>query len=260
MRGFGSCSGEGSSVKASRVAGILLLAYGLLVFGDQGAGELKTGGKALFSNLFIYGSAVRWPAAGFEALQGLVLALVGVFILRLKPRDRDPSELSSLWMVMDAGADSLTFFFGVCFVWVILVYVREPGELGAQVIQYLYGTPITNILVFNLSAIMLALLGVYRARRRVFRWLPSWFATGAEGLRFGTALVCLGVLILAAATYAGISIDSFGVLLKPLGSACSEGCYFVSTSDLVAAGVGAVMFLVGTIVSTERLFPRERQV
>jgi hypothetical protein len=239
-----------------------LLVYGFIVFADQGAGELTKRSVGYFISPYIWGSSVAWPEAGFQALLGLLMALAGFFVLRFKPKKSDFSgEISYLWPSLRAFLDTLILFFALCLTWEVLLSIYEPGTMNMQVIQYLDGLGISNIFVMNLSAIMLVFLSAFKLRNSLFGWLSRWLTSKGFTLGFGFLSLSLGAVISVITFYLAnsliVSILTQGTVAQPRYFSCDEQCYLVGTLDLAAGSVGAVLALVGVIVSTERLFPRK---
>ena len=245
-----------------KLAALALLVYGLIVFADLGAGELIKRRVDYVVSPYIWGSSVAWPEAGFMALLGLLIALAGFFVLRFKPKKSDFSgEISHLWPSLRALLDTLILFFALCLTWEVLLSIYEPGTMNMQVIQYLDGLGISNIFVMNLSAIMLVFLSAVKLRNPLFGWLPRWPTPRRFTLGFGFLSLSLGAVISVITFYLAssliVSILTQGTLAQPRYFSCNEECYLVGTLDLAAGSVGAVLALVGVIVSTERLFPRK---
>jgi len=242
----------------ARVGGLFLFVYGLAIFVDQGAGELIKRGVAYFVSPYIWGSNFTWPHAGFIAFEGLITSLFGFFVVRFKPRQSDSaSEISHFWPFMRAFNDTLVLFFGLCVIWEALLSVYEPHAMYIQVIQYLYGTGITNFFVLNFSLAMLTVVGVFRLRRLLFGWLPLFVSPKKLTLGFGLLILATGAAILTASIFLADSYNVVGVLAQPLYYSCQEGCYLMNTFAFVGMGVGVVMLLSGGIITMERLFPRE---
>jgi uncharacterized membrane protein len=250
---------DSAIVLSAKLAALALFVYGLIVFADQGAGELMKRGAAYVVSPYIWDSSFAWPEAGFVAFQGLLMALTGFFVLRLKPKKSDfSSEISYAWPFLRALLDTLILFFALCLTWEVLLSIYEPGTMYMQVIQYLYGTGISNVLVMNFSAIMLAFLSAFKLRSLLFGWLPPRLTPKSFTLGSGFLSLSLGVVIFVIALYSANSLNVVSILTQPHYFSCNEECYFVGTLDLVGMGVGAILALIGAIVSVERLFPRER--
>lgn len=242
----------------ARVGGLFLFVYGLAVFADQGAGELIKRGVAYFVSPYIWGSNFTWPRAGFIAFEGLMASLFGFFVVRFKPRQSDStSEISHFWPFMRAFNDTLVLFFGLCVVWEALLSVYEPHAMYIQVIQYLYGTGITNYFVLNFSLAMLVVVGVFRLRGVLFVWLPPAVSPKKLTLGFGLLTLAAGAAILTTSVILADSYNVVGTLAQPLYYSCQEKCYLMNTLVFVGLGVGVVMLLAGGIIAMERLFPRE---
>jgi hypothetical protein len=243
-------------VLSAKLAAMALFVYGLIVFTDQAAGALMKGLVAYVVSPYIWGSSWAWPLNGFVAFQGLLMTLTGFFALRFKSKKSDiSSEISYVWPFLRAFLDALILFFALCLTWEVLLSVYEPGAMYMQVIQYLNGTGISNTLVMNFSAVMLALLSVFKLRSLLFGWLPPWLSPKRFTLGFGLLSLSIGSVIFVIALYLANSFNMVSILAQPRNF--SEECYFLGTSDLAGVGVGAILALVGAIVSTERLFPRE---
>ena len=244
-------------VLSAKLAAFALFVYGLIVFADLGAGQLKGGGAYVVSP-YIWASNSGWPFNGLQAFQGLLMALAGFFVLRYKPRANDiSSEISYVWPSLRAFLDTLILFFVLCLTWEVLLSAYEPGTMYMQVIQYLDGTGISNMFVMNLSAIMLALLSAFKLRSFLFGWLPPWLTPKRSTLGFGLLCLSIGAVVFAVALYLANSSNIVSNLVEPSFLSCNEECYFAGTLDLAGGGVGAILALVGVIVLMERLFPRE---
>jgi hypothetical protein len=249
---------DSAVVLSVKLAALALFVYGLIVFADQGAGELIKGGVAYVVSPYIYGSSLAWPLAGEEAFQGLLMALAGFFVLRFKSKESDFSpEPSYLWPFLRAFLDTLILFFAWCLTWEVLLSMFKPGMMYIQVIQYLLATGISNTFVMSLSAIMLILLSAFKLRSFLFSWLPPWLTSKGFTLGFGILSLSLGVVVFVTALYLANSFNIASLLARPRDFSCNEACYFACTLDLVGEGAGAVLAFVGVIVSIERLFPRE---
>ena len=243
----------------ARIGGLFLFVYGLAVFADQGAGELIKRGVAYFVTPYIWGSNFAWPHAGFIAFEGLLMSLLGFFVIRFKPRQSDSaSDISHFWPFMRAFNDTLFFFFGLCVLWEGLLSIYEPHAMYIQVIQYLDGTGITNFFVLNFSLAMLAVVAVFRLRGVLFGWLPSAVSPRHLTLGFGLLTFAVGGAVLTVSTYLADSFNVLGVLAQPLYYSCTESCYLMNTFDFVGLGVGVLMMIAGGIISMEKMFPRER--
>jgi len=241
-----------------RIGALALFVYGIIVFADQAAGELILRGVALVVSPYIWGSPSPWPLAGFQAFIGLMWALVGFFVFRLKPAESDfRSEMSYFWTILRALEDVVTLFFGLCLVWEILLLIYEPSAMYLQVIQFLAGTGISNMFVMNFSGIMLTFIVVFRLRGRFLHRFPPWMFPEKSTLRFGLLALLVGALTFFVALSLAQSFNFVNVLSQPRTFSCREECFFSATLDLTMAGLGAVALIVGAITSMERLFPRE---
>lgn len=245
-------------VLSAKVAAFVVFVYGLIVFADQGAGQLFKGGVAYVVSPYIWGSNNTWPLAGGWAVVGLVMAMIGFLVLRFSSRQSDfSSDIPYFWPFLRALVDTLILFFALCLTWEILLSYYEPTLMFMQVIQYLDGTGITNNFVLNFSAIMLVLLWTFKLRSRLFRWLPSWVTSRKFTLRFGALSLSVGLALFVTAIYMANSSNIVGILSQPPYISCSEECYFVGTLDLAGGVVGVIFVVVGLLVSMERLLARE---
>lgn len=241
-----------------RLAGLVLFVYGLLIFGDLGAGVLKGRDAGYIVTPYIWDSSSGWPTNGLIAFEGLLMGLAGLFIVRLRPKESDFSrELPYAWPLLRALTDTLIVFFAACLTWEILLYALMPGVMYMQVIQYFAGIGISNWFVLNLSAIVLALLTVIRLRGVLFGWLPNWSTPGKFTLASGLLSLSGGAAVLAVASWLASYYDMAEALVRV---SCSEECSLMGASDLVAESVGVVLILLGAMVSVERLLPRDATV
>lgn len=246
---------------SAKLAALALFVYGLIIFADQAAGQLITGRVAYVVSPFIWGSSWDWLGAGAIAFDGLLMASAGFLALRFKPKRSDSTnEFAYLWPFLRALLDTLILFFTFCLTWELLLFTYEPDTMYMQVIVPLRGSVISNMFVMNFSAIMLALLSGLKLRRFLLGWLPPWPTSKRFALSFGLLSLSLGTVIFVIAFYLANSFGTVSTLAYPRYFSCDEECYFVSTLDLTLGGIGAILVLVGAIVSIERLLPRELEL
>lgn len=255
-------------LQSAKLVGLLLFVYGLIVFANEGAGELLIGGVALVVSPYIWGSSWAWPGCGVAASQGLLLALTGFFVLRLKTKRSDfASEVGYVWPFLRAILDTLILLFAWCLTWEVLLSIFEPGAGYLGVTEFFYSAGVTNTFVMYFSAIMLPLLSAFklgsylRERGRLGTLGEAWrrLVPKVVSRRFTLSIallsLSLGAVILLIAFYFANPfniLDTFNGFFY-----CNEECYFMGTLDFVGAGVGAILMVVGAVASIELLLPGE---
>ncbi len=153
------------------LAGIALLSYGLVVFGDEGLSELIRGGtefkgNAVYPSPFILGS--QWgfsvygslfsPYSGTAAVLGFLIGLSGVLLLRYRPQPRDYNDSQ----YVRAGIE--TFMCGCLWsaTWCFLILAFQPAAFGFHVSEFLTG--VSNRLLAELSICALAVASLVRLK------------------------------------------------------------------------------------------------
>ncbi len=246
----------------SRVLGTGLMAYGFIVFADEAVSELIDQGALLKGNAYyrsplILGSNWGWPGSGVAATYGLLITILGFFVLRMRADKPDVDFFHNYVLGFIAtGYDALMLFFAWSLVWTLLLSVYQPGVMYTHVTQYLSGTGITNTFVMEFSAVALAGLSVYRLRQALFGWLPQM--PRSRGL---TRAVCL-LTILAGVALITITVTTFNPwrLFGVAGSSqvyCSQWCEFEFKLDFLGWISGCVFLITGFVASMEEFFPRE---
>ncbi len=245
----------------SKLLGLIIFAYGFVVFADEATSELIDQGlvfkgNAVIKSSLILGSYWGWPGSGVAASYGVAMALFGFCLLRLRtpPSDVDFYE-DYVRPALNSMFDAATLFCGWCLAWTLLLSVFQPGAMTEQVTEYLYGSGITNTFVMYASAIAVASLMVLRYRSRLFGWVPPL----PSGRRFtaavGLGCLCGGIAIIV------VLLNYFNpflwLTLSTAGLVCSPGCQAELTLDLVGWVSGCIFVLLGLIISVEELLPRE---
>ena len=245
----------------AKLAALALFVYGFVAFVDQAGGQLLNGGVTYLKSPYIWGSYMGYPLNGFYAFQGLLMALAGFFVIRINPKESDIyGDVSYFWTFLRALVDTLILFFALCLVWEVLLSIYEPAQMYLQVIQFLRGTNLSNTFVMNYSAIMLAVLSVFKLRGSLFGWLQPRLTSKKFNLGFGFMSLSFGTAIFVISLYLANSFNILSILAMPGRFSCNEGCYFVGTLDVAGGGLGVVFAVVGLIVSMERQFSREPEL
>jgi hypothetical protein len=242
-------------VRWVRLVALAFLVYGLIIFANEGAGELFARGNAFVVSQFIWGSSWVWPDSGVAASVAFLMAMTAFFIIRFKPKDTDfSSEIDYVWTFLRALFDTLLLSLAWCLAWTVSVFIFEPIAMSEQLTEYLLGTGITNTFVMYFSAMMLGLLWALKLRRQLFGWLPPFPTSRRFNLGIRLLPLSLGAVIFRIALsytnpfyFLGLTANGYVY--------CYGDCY----SRLAYVGVGWVsgllLMLVGAMTLIENLFP-----